>query len=359
MDFLFINNFVTEVEPLTEVIAVKNTVILGEKSYVVSFHIIPLNLILYSDRMPDKKVIESYPKYFAQSPGITVEGVDNFYADLLFFRNRKNRNQQELMILGGLEKKMKLMRADVKMYYELHCNYYKIMCLKEFVVSKDLLIYTFYLPQSVTEDQLFPDILNEFVDTDKMCYFDETILNHAQEISINDANIPYLNYEDKIIFHLPLFTIPGLDTLNYNQFKMIKSEMNDLLKDFYTAVEGLEKELYFLSFDAKNIVVIQEKINETIVPIVNDIKEKVEGNMYFQQIINSIESPPLSTIKIGVSSFATMLSFYQSRRIISEIDNEVLMEKAGNMKALDSCKIFFYHSLQNKPIMPELAQQQS
>ena len=325
MTFLYLNNFASEINPFSEINAIKNTLFFGKQTFAISFHVLPLSLLLIP-KMTDKKVIEVFPKYFSQTPGITKESVDQFYSELLFFRNKKNKNRQELVVLGMLEKKMGNIHDDVRNYYHQLCEFYKMNCLKEFVENKELMIYSFLNRNAVVEDQLFPNVLEDLSSTNKMCYFDETIIPFTTEISANDSNIAFLDYDDSIILNLPFFNIPSSDSLTYNQLKHAKQEMNELLINFYTAIEAFEKEVYFLDFDSKNIITIQEKLNEFILPHLAEIKAKVEGIVYFSQIINSVEKPPMSTIKLGISSLKTMVSLLKARKVISESDGEILMK---------------------------------
>ena len=350
MTFLFLNNIVTEIDPISEFIVIKNALILGEQTFSISYHSVHIYLLIHT-KMSDKKAIELFARYFVNDPNVTQEGADHFYATLTNLRNRKNKTKQELVILGGMEKSMKNIHLDVNRYYLLFCEHYKVTCLKEFAANNDLRIFPFINADNVSADELFPVVLDTLTTNERMSYFDESILKYAKEVEFNDTEIAFLDYNEPIILSLPLFVIPGLDTLNYNQLKMIRTELNATMNAIDTALKAFEDEINLLRFDAKNIVTIIEKAEQIIVPLCSNLKGKVEGNMYFLQIKNSIENPPLSTVKIGISSVRTMIHLLSARHIISAIDHDVITERASNIISLDSCKIFMYHSLENKPAM--------
>jgi hypothetical protein len=309
-----------------------------EKFYVTSENMVNLALHPMINTMKDKEVIHSYKYYFTDiGNGFSSEELDEFYRSLVFIRNKKLRNKNELILLGRLEKDLKNIRGEVQRGSDNFIATNKLESMVGFVEDKSILINDWsnednfnMLKLPMFMDFSSGDILHILTMDTKPNLADFKDRNTEP---MTDLGLWYSNH---------LCYLPSLESLSYSQMKIIRNEFKEKLGQVNKMIIDMQaefKEIVLTLKNLNNVGIRFDELSDQIQPVFH---EAVEQNIYFQQIENSASEKKYFELNIAFTTLQNILSYYRQIHVVSEIEETMLMEKIAQNSNVNTCCVFMY-----------------
>jgi hypothetical protein len=342
MELVFMSSDGAFIGYKAELEVTKFGIIISHKMNAVGLNFIYLKLFLQIDKFKDKAIIQAYKTFVSPNPnGISENDIDKFYSDLLSIRNRKHKQKADLIYLAKLEIHFRNVKTDVINFMQSFFVANKMDVLLDFVKSDDFVIHDGIIKPD-TENIFHKTLMEEFSTPDFYHIFDFGIFMKQKEDIIYDVNE---QSDPDLCYSNILFSIPDLNNLSYPQMNIIRNYFHENLIPFYDLVSKMKSEFDDVILTTENMVEINKRFDELIVPMVPEVKSIADNNIYFQQIRNSTESKDEKRFNIGIGKIRTVVNMYKNRNVITDAEEEFILNEISRTKSPDSCCVFFFLEL--------------
>ncbi|MEI6816373.1 MAG: hypothetical protein WCL14_07160 [Bacteroidota bacterium] len=347
MELIIINKEDSEFFPNDELVMVKTALIIAEKVYVINYNFKDLVFYCNFEKMTLKSVMAYYLDTIKDS---TLENKDTLltegetmYHELKDLQKFKYKDHLQIVYMNQLEHSLqnlkvqtaerdgKILEEDFKMPL---IRFYKDKILD--IIIHDPALYA--KAKSIVEQ-----LIETFLDDDIIQFFDEYI------ILSNEALLAHYH----VILSKSLFIIPELNSLTYEQLRLVRMEMTNDFKPFYKAVEEMKNEFSKVVFNEENQPFISERTEEILAPYCTMIKDRMENNDYVNQIKNQSDNYAEYELKFCVSTIERVVRFYAESKIITPEEEKEILWNIAVKKPIDTCCFFFYNDSTEKIRMME------
>ena len=300
---------------------VKMGMLFSERFYVTSENMVNIALHPMINSLNDKEVIHNYKFYFIDlGNGFSSEQLDDFYRSLTFFRNKKTRSKDELILLGRLEKDLKNIRSEVLRASEQFISNNILESLIGFIEEKALLVNDW------SDENNFNSLkLPLFVDFNSNEIFHVLTMDPKPKDFKNRITEPLTDLE--LWYSNHLCYLPNLDALSFGQLKIIRNEFNEKFVDAKKLINEMQTEFKDIVLTTENLNNVGIRFDEISEQIQSFFQEAVEQNIYFQQIENSGADKKYFELNIAFTTIKNIISYYRQIHVMSEAEESMLLEK--------------------------------
>ncbi len=341
MELQFYKTQQTTVLYSSELTLIKVALLFAEKVNVLSFNFQQIPMAAKIETGSEKHTI-MFTKMVHTEQGTLKESLDVelFYKNLLKIRNMKNKQKADLILLARLEAIYKSIHKDMVAYMQEIISKSKLELFKGFVKDESLNIMPHGFDLESEIDPIGLRILNSFLDPLGFHLFDESIMNKAEREDTSEE-ITFADFTGYTL-ELDIMEVPNLDSLDYQQLKIIRNEFLSKFESFGKAAEDFQKEISDTLWVEENHEGLKEQLSKRFNTKADDLYTVGEENIYFQQIRNSDADKRVSTLMIGLTSIRTLVFYYWYQRVITIEMRTYIINEIEKHKSADSCSLFFY-----------------
>jgi hypothetical protein len=139
-----------------------------------------------------------------------------------------------------------------------------------------------------------------------------------------------------------LFEIPEPLSLNTSQITLIRNDFSKTSWKLFVEIASLNEELKNISFTKDNFEKIASVYNEKIALFKPALQKTVDENPCFQELKNDTKNRKVYKIHTGISSFNTILGFYEKLGIIDANNVVYIREDMASRVDINNSRLFLF-----------------
>ena len=362
MKLLYINTIESGIDSENELPIVKAALLIGEKLIVVNYYFRYINFFLDFDKKSEREILNEYlaSLHATQDAETYIQNLELNYKNLLLCRKTNGKTKDYILYQQRLEKEQKALKASIYTTVCEHLEKYKITSIIDFVKLGNFEIID-YRPQVYhLVEPLTERLIQYFLNTDYIQCFDYSIMDpdfegYGKIIEEKDGKVikEVLVSRDELLpgdepigigmYVADLFVLPDLNAFTFSQLRIIRNEFQEKFQDFHKVVSDFKMEFENILFNDEN----EDRIYNRFSPVFEQqealLKEMVGDNIYIQQLKNNPSEYPENAFKIAISSIETVVGFYKKRYMISEKEEQYVLDSIARYKDINTCCLFFYN----------------
>jgi hypothetical protein len=355
MNLLFIKTKGFEMPFYMEVAIAKAGIVFGaDKVTIVSYNFRKTITRKNFEELTLKELIEEFSIIYKDSPGVaTKETLHTLHKSLMILRNKKAKTQADVINLGKHETFFRNVKKDVKNAYDNITGQDIVTSLEGFH-DEDILELVQYDPELEPVKETVPDMLiRHLITDDATLIFDQTIMVGQEGwLSLFDVIKP-VSTRQSMMGSFVVFDFPVLDSLSYQQLRIIRNEFKEKMEGFHKNFEEAKKEFKDFLCIVENKDLIDERTDVYFNKMTDITYAAGNENLYFQQIKNSVQDVQLFCLHVGYLRIRRAVEYYKNFNMITAAEEAYINASIARHRNIDSLIfVFFIEWKNNSPFTP-------
>jgi len=287
-------------------------------------------------------------------PLVTHEDVLSSIKTMNEIKKHKHKSREEIIFLQQMQGFFNKYKSYLITWHE---ELFKIINVQNWMdlLEEDVLNFTGcsrYDAKNPSEDELVPLINDFIISKERFFWFDSTIGKYMNEMQLEDQKTESRAEANAEFYSFPLFSIPYGKHLSIENVRVLRRSLHDNIGIISGKINEFKSSSHHEDFgDGMKKKALS--FFETLMPETETFQKHIDGQMYFQQVINSDSSTFKAQLRVGVCSVRTLAQYFGKSKILLPFVAEALEKKLALHTDLNKCDVFLYLSGAeqiNKPV---------
>ncbi len=297
------------------------------------------------DTWSPEKIVACFKECYKDHP-VAMEMVKDYYeVSTLVKKNTQNKHNNPRKVIGinafaSLHKKFK---EDLKTFARDIIVGNELAERMEFRTDGAFVMKPIDFRQKDNkEDALISEISTTITNRDYMLLFDKNV----EEI-FPFATFGVLETNGFDFIRIPLWDFPYLNSLDYNQMKYTRNDLQPAMAPFKIKLQEFWDEIVTIQFIDKNIEQLKHLCQSKLHPFVQPIQQAINESLYISQIRNKSENNNKLTMCLGITSVHKLIQYYEKVETVLPYVASEIKQQVSRYMDLKATQMFVYFKISN------------
>jgi hypothetical protein len=297
----------------------------------------------YLENATDEDIIYLFAEMYKDNSKIfeQIMVVDKSLPDIKRLKNKKHKDKQDLIRLASYRSLMNKYRERVCQNYAKDLDDYGIMELIPFVDDGTWFIeHKCNTDKSTGEDAYITKISKDIIEHQYILSLDYSVDNDFRDVFTNQK----IDFDFDFI-KIPLWKIPPVVQIPYNQLKHIRLTLQPIIQPFKTHLEEFRKQIFQLSYSTTNMSLIRQIEQHMPENFLQPIQEAIDGSIYLCNRKSQYAEHMFLRFCLGITSAENIVDYYLANKIIEPYMSSEIKKRISRESDLQASRVFCYFEL--------------